>query len=241
MFSGKRDTMGRREEIIGAARKDSRTILTEVESKQIISEEGIEVVETQLATTRNEAIAIARKIGFPVALKTASPQIVHKSDNGGVKLHLRSGAAVARVYGEVASLGRQNGTRKRKSRVSVQKMAPEGIEVIMGMSKDPQFGPVLMFGLGGIFVETLGDISLRIVPLTRRDAREMIEEIKGYPILQGHRRKGPVDISALEDILLKLSDLAQKAPEIRELDLNPVFAYTKGAIVADARIILEHP
>ena len=233
--------MSRRDEIVRTARKESRTILTEVESKQIIGEEGIAVVEAQLATSKREAMTIARKIGFPVALKTASPKIVHKSDSGGVKLHLRSGAEVGRVYREVANLGRRTGTMRKKGKVSVQKMAPEGIEVIMGMSKDPQFGPVLMFGLGGVFVETLGDISLRIVPITRRDAREMIEEIKGYPVLKGYRGKESVDIQALEDILLKLSELAQKAPEIRELDLNPVFAYTKGAVAADARIILERP
>ncbi|MFO8101570.1 MAG: acetate--CoA ligase family protein [Dehalococcoidia bacterium] len=233
--------MSRREEIVRAAREDARTILTEVESKQIISEEGIAVVEAQLATSKREAMTIARKIGFPVALKTASPKIVHKSDNGGVRLHLRSGAEVGKVYSEVANLGRRTGTRRKKGKVSVQKMAPEGIEVIMGMSKDPQFGPVIMFGLGGVFVETLGDISLRIVPITQRDAREMIEEIKGYPVLKEYRGKKSVDIRALEDILLKLSGLAQKAPEIRELDLNPVFAYTKGAVAADARIILERP
>jgi len=231
--------VGVKERIIGAAREDGRVVLTEVESKQIIRGEGIKVVDTRLAKTRDEAIAIAKEIGFPVALKTASPKIIHKSDSGGVKLGIISSAEVGRMYSEVANLGKRLGTSKRKSGVSVQKMVPDGVEVIMGISKDPQFGQVLMFGLGGVFVETLGDVSFRIVPLDRRDAREMIREIKGYPVLQGHRRQDPVDILALEDMLLKLSELARKTPEIKELDLNPVFAYTKGAIAVDARIILE--
>ncbi len=232
--------MGIKEGIIGGACKNGRMVLTEVESKQIINEAGIEVVDTRLATTKNEAIAIANEIGFPVALKTASPKITHKSDGGGVKLDIISSAEVGRMYSEVANLGKRLGTSKRKNAVSVQKMALPGIEIMMGISRDPQFGSVVIFGLGGVFVEILGDISLRVVPLTRLDARKMIEEIKGYQVLQeGYRGQDAVDIPVLEDMLLKLSELAQKNPMIREIDLNPVFAYAKGAKVVDARIILE--
>ena len=118
-------------------------------------------------------------------------------------------------------------------------MARQGIEVIIGMSKDQQFGPVLMFGLGGILVEVLKDVSFRIVPLTKRDAREMIKEIKGYPILQGYRGQEPADIKTLEDLLLKVSEFVEKRPEIKELDINPLFAYKDSALAIDARIILE--
>jgi acyl-CoA synthetase (NDP forming) len=123
--------------------------------------------------------------------------------------------------------------------VSVQKMARPGTEVIIGMTKDAQFGPVLMFGLGGILVELLKDVSFRIVPLEREDAREMIREIKGYPILEGFRGMEPADVSILEEILLKISRFVDDHPEIKELDLNPIFAYRDGAIAADARVVLE--
>jgi acyl-CoA synthetase (NDP forming) len=118
-------------------------------------------------------------------------------------------------------------------------MAKPGVEVIIGMSKDAQFGPVLMFGLGGILVEILKDVSFRIVPLVRRDAREMIREIKGYPVLEGYRGKEPANVSALEDMLLKVSDFVEKNPDIKELDLNPVFAHRDGAVAVDARVVLE--
>ena len=118
-------------------------------------------------------------------------------------------------------------------------MAKPGVEVIIGMSKDAQFGPVLMFGLGGILVEILKDVSFRIVPLVRRDAREMIREIKGYPVLEGYRGKEPANVTALEDMLLKVSDFVEKNPEIKELDLNPVFASKDGAVAVDARVVLE--
>jgi acyl-CoA synthetase (NDP forming) len=118
-------------------------------------------------------------------------------------------------------------------------MARPGVEVIIGMSQDAQLGPVLMFGLGGILVEILKDVSFRIVPLTRRDAREMIHEIKGYPLLEGYRGQEPVDVDNLEELLLKISDFAEKHPEIKELDLNPIFAYREGAVAVDARVVLE--
>ena len=233
--------MHTKEDIISAARAENRLILTEVESKQIINTVGIPVVETRLAGTKNEAAAIASEIGFPVAMKTAAPGIIHKSDFGGVKLYLKNRAEVGRAYNEVAYLGRKtasSGKRRKKSGVSIQKMVPPGLEVIMGISHDPQFGHVIMFGLGGIFVETLGDVAFRIVPISRHDATAMIREVKGYPVLTGYRGTKAVDISALEDILLKLSDLSQKIPEIQEIDLNPVIASPDGAVAVDARIVL---
>src|SRR4030043_1571734 len=123
--------------------------------------------------------------------------------------------------------------------VSVQKMARPGVEVIIGMTKDAQFGPVLMFGLGGILVEVLKDVSFRIVSVTERDAREMIKEIKGYPVLQGYRGKKPASIAALEQLIVKVSQFVEKNPQIKELDLNPIFAYLDKAVAVDARIILE--
>lgn len=225
--------------IITDALKNGRTVLTEVESKQLVASAGIPVVETKLAKTKAEAIEIAKKMGFPVVLKIVSPDIVHKSDIGGVKLNLTSAAQVGRAYTEIMAAAKKANKNADIHGVSVQKMAKPGVEVIMGMSKDAQFGPVLMFGLGGVFVEVLKDVAFRIVPLTGRDASQMIREIKGYPILEGYRGQEPANITALEDMLLKLSDFVDKTPQIKEMDLNPIFAYKDRAVAVDARVILE--
>ena len=231
--------MGIKETIIGAAREDGRTTLTEIESKRIISEENISVVETKLARTKKEAVRLAREMGFPVVLKIVSPEVIHKSDSGGVKLGLENAAQVGKAYTEIITSIKEKEPKAKIEGVSVQRMVRPGVEVIMGMSKDAQFGPVLMFGLGGVFVEVLKDVAFRIVPLARGDASQMVEEIKGYPVLKGYRGQGPVDIAALEENLLKLSQFVERTPEIKELDLNPIFAYTDGAVAVDARIILE--
>jgi len=225
--------------VLQTAIEEGRNQLTEIEAKDLVQKAGIPVVETMLARSREEAEKIARKLGFPVVLKVVSPEVVHKSDAGGVKLNLKNGKQVGLAYDEIMKSVKQKQESARILGVSVQRMAPPGVEVIVGMSKDPQFGPVLMFGLGGIFVEVLKDVSFRIVPLERRDASEMIREIKGFPVLQGIRGAEPVDLSVLEDILLKVSNLAEKAPEIKEMDLNPIFAYKNGALAVDARVILE--
>lgn len=225
--------------VVAAARQERRTLLTEVEAKALLKEAGIPVVDTRLARTKEEALAIAKAIGYPVVLKIVSPDVAHKSDIGGVKLDLRTGRQIGKAYDDImqAVQARQSGARVHG--VAVQKMARPGAEVIVGVSKDPQFGPVVMFGLGGIFVEVLKDVSFRIVPLLRRDAQEMVREIKGFPVLQGYRGQEPADLAALEDLLLKVSELADRHPEIKELDLNPVFAYKDGAVAVDARIVLE--
>jgi len=225
--------------IIEKAKNASRTLLNEIESKVLLSEAGIPVVETKLATSKQEAIAISKKLGFPVALKIVSPEITHKSDVGGVKLDLKASKQVEAAYEEILSAVKQKYPHAVIDGVSVQKMARPGTEVIVGMTKDAQFGPVLMFGLGGILVELLKDVSFRIVPFEREDAREMIREIKGYPILEGFRGREPADVSILEEILLKISRFVDDHPEIKELDLNPIFAYKDGAVTVDARIILE--
>lgn len=225
--------------IINGARAEGRVLLNEIESKELLADSGIRVVETRLATSREEAISIAEQFGLPAVLKVASPEITHKSDAGGVKLDLRTAAQVGEAYDDVMAAAKESYPQKVISGVSVQKMCPSGIEVIMGMTRDAQFGPVLMFGLGGIFVELLKDVSFRIVPLTERDAREMIREVKGYPILAGYRGRPGADVPMLEDMLLKMSAFMETEQEIQELDLNPVFAYSDGAIAADARVLLR--
>ncbi len=227
-------------DILEQARKEGRTFLTEIESKGILEEAGISTIDTRLATSKREAIAISKTIGFPVVLKIASPDIIHKSDIGGVKIELKNATRVSQAYSEIIEAARRSSPNAVIEGISVQKMARPGVEVIIGMSKDIQFGPVLMFGLGGILVELLKDVSFRIIPITRKNAREMIRELKGYPLLEGYRGREPVDVSCLEEILLKVSAFTEQNPEIKELDLNPVFAYKDGAVAVDARIILEN-
>jgi len=228
-----------KQDIIDKAMSEGRTVLTEVESKELIKQAGISVSETKLATSREEAISLSRQLGFPVVLKVASPDIVHKSDAGGVKLELKTAKQVGKAYDDILGAIHKEYPQAAIQGVSVQKIARPGVEVIIGMSKDEQFGPVLMFGLGGILVEVLKDVAFRIVPLTRRDAAEMIREIKGYPLLEGYRGQEPVDVSNLEEMLLKVSEFVEKRPDIKEIDLNPIFAYSRGAIAVDARVILE--
>jgi acetate---CoA ligase (ADP-forming) subunit beta len=225
--------------IITDALKNGRTVLTEVESKQLVAEAGIPVIKTKLAKSKAEAIEIGKKLGFPVVLKIVSPDIIHKSDIGGVKLNLANATQVGRAYAEIMAAAKKANKKADIQGVSVQKMAKPGVEVIMGMSKDAQFGPVLMFGLGGVFVEVLKDVAFRIVPLVKRDASQMIREIKGYPLLEGYRGQEPANITALEELLLKLSAFVDKTPQIKEMDLNPIFAYKNGAVAVDARVILE--
>ena len=225
--------------IIEKAKSVSRTLLNEIESKELLSGAGIPVVDTKLATSKQEAVAMSKKAGFPVALKIVSPEITHKSDVGGVKLGLKTSKQVEAAYEEILSGVKQKYPQAVIDGVSVQKMARPGTEVIIGMTKDAQFGPVLMFGLGGVLVEILKDVSFRIVPLEREDAREMICSIKGYPILEGYRGREPVDISILAELLLKVSRFVEDHPEIKELDLNPIVAFKDGAVAVDARVILE--
>lgn len=220
-------------------KQEKKTQLTEIEAKELLKEAGIPVIETKLARTKKEAISLSKGMGFPVVLKIASPEIIHKSDSGGVKLQLTNVTQVSKAYSEIMSSIRRNHSRVIIEGVSVQKMARPGIEVIVGMSQDAQFGPVLMFGLGGILVEVLKDVSFRIVPVTREDANEMIREIKGYSLLQGYRGQESVDISSLEQIIVKVSEFVERSPQVKELDLNPIFAYKDGAVAVDARIILE--
>ncbi len=227
------------DQILNKAREEKRTVLTEIEAKQILSEAGINCTDTRLATSRHEAVAISEQIGYPVVLKISSVDITHKSDAGGVKVNLPDKAAVEKAYDDIMDSCKAKHPDADIEGVAVQGMAKAGTEVIIGMTKDPSFGPVLMFGLGGIFVEVLKDVAFRIVPLEKNDASEMIGEIKGKKLLEGYRGQDPADIPFLEDMLIKLSELVDKTEGIEEIDMNPVFAYKQGAVVVDARIILS--
>ena len=220
-------------EIIVRARREGRTYLLEHECKAILRSIGVPTTSCLVAKSEEEAVSMSEALGYPVVLKILSPEIIHKSDAGGVKLNVGR-EEVKGAYHELVA--------RFKGRdvigVSVQEMAEPGLEVIVGAARDATFGPVLMFGLGGVFVEALRDVSFRVIPATERDVQEMMEEIKGYQLLQGYRGRS-ADITSLRDILLKVSDLVTAYPAIKEVDLNPVFAYPEGSLVVDARIILE--
>lgn len=213
--------------------------LSEVDAKQMLAQAGLPVVETRLAADKKAAIEAANALGYPVALKIVSPQITHKSDAGGVKLGIASAEAAGEAFDEIVASARLAVPGATIEGVSVQRMAEPGVEVIIGVTTDAQFGPVLMFGLGGVLVEVLKDVAFRVIPIEQRDAREMVREIQGYPLLQGHRGRPPADVAALEALLVQLSKFIEQHPEIVELDLNPVFAYPKGALAVDARIVLS--
>ena len=220
--------------------KKSRTpILDEIQCKRVLKSAGIKVTVPVLAASKKEAIAAAGKMGYPVAMKIVSPQITHKSDIGGVKLKLQNKGQVGTAYDEIMAVVRKKAAKAHIDGVSIQKMAAPGLELVIGMIRDPQFGPMLMFGLGGTSVEILKDVAFRITPLTRQDAGDMIRQIKGYRLLEGYRGQPPVDIEYLEEMLMKLSTFVEENPEIKEMDINPLFAYRKGAVAVDARIIVD--
>ncbi len=219
--------------------KEGRKNLTETEAKAVCMDYGIPVTRSELAENEEEALKLAEKIGFPVVLKIVSPDIVHKSDVGGVIVNLKNAKEVGNAYKQILSNVKKHDANAKIVGMLVQEMAPASTEVIVGSIKDPQFGPALMFGLGGVFVEVLKDVTFRIAPVTEEEAHEMIEEVKAYPLLKGYRGSPPADINAIVKIILATSKLVMEHEEIKELDLNPIMVYEKGAKAVDARIILE--
>jgi acetyl-CoA synthetase (ADP-forming) len=225
--------------IIQEASKKGRKNLLESEAKEICMEYGIPVTKFEIARNEAEAIKFAEKIGYPIVLKIVSPDIIHKSDVGGIILNVKDTNDVQKGYDQIIKNIKKHKSDAHIVGILVQEMVPQSTEVIVGATKDPQFGPTLMFGLGGIFVEILKDVTFRIAPITEDEAREMITEVKAYPLLTGYRNQPPADIEAIVKILLKTSNLIMKHQVIKELDLNPVMVYEKGAKTVDARIILE--
>lgn len=209
--------------------------LTPADSMRLLSEAGFPVVPFMLAGTDEEAVSAARKIGYPVAVKVNSPDITHKSDIGGVVLGVADDAGVRQAFRDIESAVKRAGAQDEG--VIVSAMAAPGREVIVGVTRDLQFGPAVMFGMGGVLVEALGDVSVRVVPLFGKDAEEMIAGIRGSRLLKGYRGGKPVDTGSLKELLLKVSDFAARHPDVAELDLNPVIVYEKGLAIVDARVV----
>lgn len=215
-----------------------RKVLTVQESKKILKNEGFPVNPTDFGQNLDELLIAANKIGFPVAIKISSEDIVHKSDFGGVVTGIRSESELKEQYNHMREKINQKFPSANIEGTIIEKME-SGVELLIGSTLDPMFGPILAFGLGGIYVEVLKDVVFRLIPIEQEDATEMIAEIKAAKILDGIRGQPPVDKKALIDLLMKTSSFIAKYPEIEELDLNPVFASEKGVFVVDARIILK--
>jgi acetyltransferase len=224
--------------LIESVRQASRKNFLETEARKLLSLYGIPLLPATLAKTPDEAVVAAASVGFPVALKIVSPEIIHKSDAGGILLNLADEKTVREGYTKVIANAGRVSSPDRIIGVLVAPMAPKGQECIIGMIRNPQFGAVLMFGLGGIFVEVLKDVAFRIIPPTDVDLEEMIHEIKGYPLLAGVRGQQPRDVGVLKEILRRVAQLAADHPEIQGVDINPVIVHEKGASVVDARVII---
>jgi acyl-CoA synthetase (NDP forming) len=225
--------------IFEQAKSEGRKFLLEYEAKSVCQEYEIPVTKVMVSKNAEEAAEFSEQIGYPVVLKIVSPDVLHKFDVGGVILDVKSKEEAKNGFNQIIENVKKHKPEAQIDGILIQEMAPSSTEVIVGCIKDPQFGPTLMFGFGGTFVEVMKDVSFRIAPITEADAREMITEVKAYPILQGIRGQPPADIAVLGKILLNVSKLVMDYPEIRELDLNPILVYEKGAKTVDARIILE--
>ncbi len=232
--------MSEAKKILTSALQQKRKVLTVQESKTILLKEGFPVNPTGYGKTLEEIITEAEKIGFPIVLKVSSEDILHKSDIGGVITGIRSIEELKEQYKIMQKKIEQALPNAQIEGFLIEKME-SGIELLIGSTQDPMFGPILAFGLGGIYVEVLKDVVFRLIPIEREDATEMISEIKAAKILDGIRGQPTVDKKALIELLLKTSDFIEKFPEIEELDLNPIFATDKGVMVVDARIILNDP
>ncbi len=224
--------------MIERAKQEGRGLL-EHEAKAVVEGYGIPVTKVRVAHSVDEAIKAAEEIGFPVVLKIISPDIIHKSDVGGVIVNIKDSAGVKKAYEMILANVKKNKPDAKVVGMLVQEFAPQGLEVIIGLIRDPQFGPTVMFGLGGVFVEVFKDVSFRVAPLTEHDAEDMINEIKAKPLLYGYRGSEPVDIEAIKDALIKVGEMGLEIEEIAEMDLNPTMAYPNGIKVVDARIILR--
>jgi acetyl-CoA synthetase (ADP-forming) len=221
------------------ARQSGGTYLLEPEAKALCVEYGIPVARFSVAQNPEEAIRLAEELGYPVVLKIVSPDVIHKSDVGGVITQLRDAKGVKNAYRTILANVKKANPEARVKGMLVEEMAPASTEVIVGATRTLQFGPVLMFGLGGILVEVIKDVSFRVAPVNSSDALEMITELRAYSVLKGYRNQSPADIDALVEIILKVSKLVIERPEINGVDLNPIFVYEKGAKAVDARISLQ--
>jgi len=228
-------------QVFDRVRSEGRLTLGDAESREIMEAYGLRIPRSVLAKTADEAVSAAEAIGYPVVMKIASPDILHKSDIGGVRLNVRDAEQVRDLFDLLIYRAQRYMADARIWGVLVQEMVSRGKEVIIGVNRDPQFGPLLMFGLGGIYVEVLKDVTFRIAPVSRQEAAEMIDEIRSYHLLRGVRGEKPSDLKAIADAILRISQLVMDFPEIVEMDINPLMVHEagKGAVAVDMRFVLK--
>jgi acetyltransferase len=219
----------------------TKTRILGLESMDILSSYGIPVVDSRIAKNLPEAVRISEEIGYPVVMKIVSPDISHKTDVGGIRLNLKHADDVERAYNTMMSDVRHYMHNAQISGVQIQKMLSGGKEVIIGMNRDPQFGPLLMFGLGGTYVEFLRDVSFAVAPISIDDAKHMVTSIKTYPLIAGVRGEQPSDIGSIIDALMKVSQLSMDFPEIMEFEINPLMVMQegKGCVAMDVRFTID--
>jgi acetyltransferase len=227
--------------VFARVREAGRVELGEIEAREVIEAYGMRLPQSQLARSPEEAVAIASAIGFPVVMKISSPDILHKSDIGGVKVGVADATAVRDTYELIEYRARKYNPEAAIWGVLIQQQVRKGRELLVGVNRDPQFGPLVAFGMGGIYVEVLKDVAFRLAPITREEAHAQIREIRTFPLLRGVRGDLPADIAAAEEVILRVSQLVTEFPEIVEMDINPLVVHNQGegAIVLDARIILQ--
>ena len=213
--------------------------LSDADALKLAKKYRIPLAKTFLAKNEKQAVLFAKKARYPVCLKISSPDIVHKTESGGVILGIKDEKALREGFQSLLKSAKKKNRKARIDGILVQQMASGDTEFIIGAKTDPQFGPVIMFGLGGIFVEVIKDVSFRLAPVDRKEVQGMIKETKGYKILQGARGRKPANMKAIEDILLSVSKMVWANKRIKELDLNPVFASEKKAIAVDMRVMVE--
>jgi hypothetical protein len=214
-----------------------KSLLLGVEALSFLEKEEFPVLRSLLAKDEDEAASKASEIGLPVTLKVSSPDVIHKTETEGIRVSLKDEVEVVQAFREIIGNFTLSNPGKRLDGIIVQKQG-SGLEVIVGMLKDPQFGPVLMFGLGGVFVETMRDVSFRLIPIETFDAKDMMEELKNYEVLR-KPRSGTIDLTAVEKFLFRISTFIANHPEIQEMDLNPVFISSHGVRICDARIMVN--
>ena len=226
-------------DIIRAALDARRTALTEPEAKALCREYSIQTPEGELAKTPEEAFEISKKLGFPLVAKIVSPQAIHKTDAGGVLLDIQSPENAKSAYNEIIERVKEYNPQAKIDGVLLERMTYPGVEVIIGATHDPQFGKTLMFGIGGVFVETLRDVKFKLAPITEDDAESMVAGIRSQKLLSGFRGSAAADKGAIVQILMAVSKLISENDEVIELDLNPAIVHERGAVVVDARIALS--
>ncbi|HLV45293.1 MAG TPA: acetate--CoA ligase family protein, partial [Aggregatilineales bacterium] len=227
-------------EVFEKVRSEGRVSIGDFEARAILKAYGFRTPQTELAETPEEAVEIAGRIGYPVVLKIASPDILHKTDVGGVRVGLQNAQDVRDAFELMVYRAERYVPGARIWGCTVQEMTPQGLEVLVGMNRDPQFGPLVTFALGGIYVEILKDATFRIAPFSRREAWQMLDEIRARALLDGVRGRPPVDKEAVVDTLMRVGQLVTDFPEIVELDINPLMVFEKGqgAIAIDMRLVL---